>query len=140
MAGETTVTIVGNLTSDPELRLTQTGIAVTNITVASTPRSYDRQAGEWKDGEALFMRCSIWRQPAEHAAESLSRGDRVIVTGRLRPHSYETAAGEKRTTIEVDVEDIGPSLRYATTKTNKVQREHGNNSAPATGDAPEPPF
>jgi single-strand DNA-binding protein len=125
MAGETVITVVGNLTADPELRFTPSGAAVANFTVASTPRTFDRQAGEWKDGEALFMRCNIWRQAAENAAESLTRGMRVIVSGRLRQRSYETREGEKRTVVEMEVDEIGPSLRYATAKVNKISRQAG---------------
>ncbi|HPX37066.1 MAG TPA: single-stranded DNA-binding protein [Mycobacterium sp.] len=122
MAGETTITVVGNLTADPELRFTPAGAAVANFTVASTPRTFDRQSGEWKDGEALFLRCSIWREAAENVAESLTRGSRVIVTGRLKQRSFETKEGEKRTVMEVEVDEIGPSLRYATAKVNKASR------------------
>ena len=125
MAGDTTITVVGNLTADPELRFTPSGAAVANFTVASTPRIYDRQSGEWKDGEALFLRCSIWRQAAENAAESLTRGMRVIASGRLKQRSYETREGEKRTVFEVEVDEIGPSLRYATAKVNKASRSGG---------------
>ncbi|WP_421843171.1 single-stranded DNA-binding protein [Mycobacterium sp.] len=125
MAGETTITVVGNLTADPELRFTPSGAAVANFTVASTPRTYDRQSGEWKDGEALFLRCAIWREAAENVAESLTRGARVIVTGRLKQRSFETREGEKRTVVEVDVDEIGPSLRYATAKVNKASRGGG---------------
>ena len=119
MAGDTIITVVGNLTADPELRFTPSGAAVANFTVASTPRIYDRQSGEWKDGEALFLRCNIWRDAAENVAESLTRGARVIVTGRLKQRSFETREGEKRTVVEVEVDEIGPSLRYATAKVNK---------------------
>src|ERR687888_1622797 len=122
MAGDTTITVIGNLTADPELRFTQSGAAVANFTVASTPRTLDRQSGEWKDGEALFLRCNIWRQAAENVAESLTRGARVIVNGRLKQRSFETREGEKRTVIELDVDEIGPSLRYATAKVNRTQR------------------
>ncbi len=122
MAGDTTITVVGNLTADPELRFTPAGAAVANFTVASTPRTYDRQSGEWKDGEALFLRCSIWREAAENVAESLTRGSRVIVSGRLKQRSFETREGEKRTVVEVEVDEIGPSLRYATAKVNKASR------------------
>lgn len=125
MAGDTTITVVGNLTADPELRFTPSGAAVANFTVASTPRIYDRQAGEWKDGEALFLRCNIWREAAENVAESLTRGARVIVTGRLKQRSFETREGEKRTVMEVEVDEIGPSLRYATAKVNKASRGGG---------------
>ncbi|MCW1957605.1 MAG: single-stranded DNA-binding protein [Mycobacterium sp.] len=125
MAGDTTITVVGNLTADPELRFTPSGAAVANFTVASTPRIYDRQSGEWKDGEALFLRCNIWREAAENVAESLTRGSRVIVTGRLKQRSFETKEGEKRTVMEVEVDEIGPSLRYATAKVNKANRGGG---------------
>jgi len=121
-AGDTNITVVGNLTDDPELRFTPSGAAVANFTVASTPRFLDKQTNEWKDGDALFLRCNIWRQAAENVAESLQRGMRVIVTGRLRQRSYETKEGEKRTVYEVEVDEIGPSMRYATAKVNKVQR------------------
>ena len=114
MANETITTIVGNLTADPELRFTPNGHAVANFTVASTPRTFDRQSGEWKDGDALFMRCTIWRDAAEHVAESLTCGDRVVVQGRLRQRSFETRDGDKRTVVELEVDEIGPSLRYAT--------------------------
>ena len=152
MAGDTTVTVVGNLTADPELRYTPSGAAVASFTVASTPRTLDRQSGEWKDGEALFLRCNIWRQAAENVAESLTRGARVIVNGRLKQRSYETKEGEKRTVVEVDVDEIGPSLRYATATVQKAQRTSGGASAPGEdpwGSAPpaggrahndEPPF
>ena len=122
MAGDTIMTVVGNLTADPELRFTASGAAVANFTVASTPRTFDRASGEWKDGEALFLRCNIWRQPAENVAESLVRGSRVIVSGRLKQRSFETKEGEKRTVIELEVDEIGPSLRYATAKVNRAQR------------------
>ncbi|WP_037078222.1 single-stranded DNA-binding protein [Pseudonocardia spinosispora] len=125
MAGDTLITVVGNLTADPELRFTPSGAAVANFTVASTPRQFDRQSGEWKDGEALFMRCNIWRQAAENVAETLTRGSRVIVSGRLKQRSYETREGEKRTVVELEVDEIGPSLRYATAKVNKVSRGSG---------------
>ena len=111
MAGETPITVVGNLTADPELRFTPSGAAVANFTVASTPRTFDRQTNEWKDGEALFLNCSVWRQAAENAAESLTRGMRVIVQGRLKARTYETREGEKRTVFEIDVEEVGPSLQ-----------------------------
>ncbi|WP_420123829.1 single-stranded DNA-binding protein [Nakamurella sp.] len=125
MAGETIMTVIGNLTADPELRFTASGAAVANFTVASTPRTFDRATGEWKDGEALFLRCNIWRQPAENVAESLTRGARVIVSGRLKQRSFETKEGEKRTVIELEVDEIGPSLRYATAKINRAQRSDG---------------
>ena len=122
MAGETIITIVGNLTADPELRFTPSGAAVANFTVASTPRTFDRQSNEWKDGETLFMRCSVWRDAAENIAESLHRGTRVLVTGRLKSRSYETKEGEKRTVIELEVDEVGPSLRYASAKVTKAER------------------
>src|SRR5687767_7711263 len=112
MAGETPITVVGNLTADPELRFTPSGAAVASFTVASTPRTFDKQSNEWKDGESLFLRCSVWRQAAENAAESLTKGMRVIVSGRLKANSYETREGEKRTSYEIDVEEVGPSLKY----------------------------
>lgn len=125
MAGDTVITIVGNITGDPELRFTPSGAAVANFTVASTPRAFDRQTNEWKDGETLFMRCSVWRDAAENVAESLHRGTRVIVTGRLKSRSYETKEGEKRTVIEMEVDEVGPSLRYASAKVTKTQRSGG---------------
>ncbi|PPK68034.1 single-stranded DNA-binding protein [Actinokineospora auranticolor] len=125
MAGDTIITVVGNLTADPELRFTPSGAAVASFTVASTPRTFDRQSGEWKDGEALFLRCNIWRQAAENVAESLTRGARVLVTGRLKQRSFETREGEKRTVMELEVDEVGPSLRYATAKVNKVSRGTG---------------
>src|SRR3978361_814976 len=114
MAGETVITVVGNLTGDPELRYTQNGLAVAHFTIASTPRTFDRASNDWKDGEALFLRASVWREFAEHVAGSLTKGSRVVATGRLRQRSYETKEGEKRTSIELEVDEIGPSLRYAT--------------------------
>ena len=126
MAGEPVVTIVGNLTGDPELRFTPSGAAVANFTVASTPRTFDRQSNEWKEGETLFMRCSIWRDAAENVAESLQRGTRVIVSGRLKSRSYETKEGEKRTVVEMDVDEVGPSLRYANAKVTKTSRGGGS--------------
>jgi single-strand DNA-binding protein len=136
VAGDTTITIVGNLTADPELRFTPSGAAVANFTVASTPRIYDRQSGEWKDGEALFLRCNIWREAAENVAESLTRGSRVIVSGRLKQRSFETREGEKRTVVEVEVDEIGPSLRYATAKVNKVSRSGGGGGGFGSGGGP----
>ena len=126
MAGETVITVVGNLTNDPELRFTPSGAAVASFTIASTPRLLDKNTNEWKDGDALFLRCSIWRQAAENVAESLQRGARVIVQGRLKQRSFETKEGEKRTVIELDVEEVGPSLKYATAKVNKTTRAGGN--------------
>ena len=125
MAGDTVITIIGNITGDPEPAAPQSGAAVANFTVASTPRAFDRQSNEWKDGETLFMRCSVWRDAAENVAESLQRGTRVIVSGRLKSRSYETKEGEKRTVIEMEVDEVGPSLRYATAKVNKTQRGGG---------------
>ena len=125
MAGDTTLTLIGNLTNDPELRFTPSGAAVANFTVASTPRAFDRQSNEWKDGETLFMRCSVWREAAENVAESLTRGSRVIVTGRLKSRTYDTREGEKRTVVELEVDELGPSLRYATAKVAKTQRGGG---------------
>ncbi len=122
MAGETVITLVGNLVDDPELRFTPSGAAVANFRLASTPRTYDRQSGEWKDGESLFLTCSVWRQAAENTAESLQKGMRVIVQGRLKQRSYETREGEKRTVYEIDVDEVGPSLRSATAKVARVQR------------------
>ncbi|HXO78971.1 MAG TPA: single-stranded DNA-binding protein [Mycobacterium sp.] len=125
MAGDTVITVIGNLTADPELRFTPSGAAVANFTVASTPRMFDRQTNEWKDGEALFLRCNIWREAAENVAESLTRGSRVIVSGRLKQRSFETREGEKRTVVELEVDEIGPSLKYATAKVNKASRSGG---------------
>jgi single-strand DNA-binding protein len=125
MAGDTQITVVGNLVSDPELRYTPTGVAVANFRVASTPRTFDRQANEWKDGDSLFLTCNVWRQAAENVAESLQRGMRVVVQGRLHQRSYETREGEKRTVFEVEVEDVGPSLRNASAKVTKSNRSGG---------------
>lgn len=130
MAGETTITVVGNLTADPELRFTQSGAAVAGFTVASTPRTFDKASGEWKDGAPLFLRCSVWKQVAENVAESLTKGARVIVTGRLKQRSYDTKEGEKRTVVELEVDEVGPSLRYATAAVAKVSRANGA-AAPA---------
>src|SRR5690349_9278606 len=144
MAGETVITVVGNLTADPELRFTPSGAAVASFTIASTPRTFDRNSNEWKDGEALFLRCSIWRQAAENVAESLTRGMRVIASGRLKQRSYETREGEKRTVIELDVDEVGPSLRYASAKVNKTQRGSsgggfgGSGGGAAAGAADDP--
>lgn len=148
MSGETTVTLIGNLTADPELRFLSSGACVANFTVASTPRTFDRQSGEWKDGEGLFLRCNLWRQPAENVAESLTRGMRVIVSGRIKQRSFETKEGDKRTVVEVDVDEIGASLKYATVKVNKVERSGASEQAsrePAAvssgpADDSEPPF
>jgi single-strand DNA-binding protein len=125
MAGDTTITVIGNLTDDPELRFTPSGAAVAKFRVASTPRFMDRQSGEWKDGEPLFLSCTVWRQAAENVAESLQRGARVIVSGRLKQRSYETREGEKRTVFELEVDEVGPSLRYATAKVQKMSRSGG---------------
>jgi single-strand DNA-binding protein len=122
MAGETVITVVGNLTADPELRFTPSGAAVASFTIASTPRTFDKNTNEWKDGDALFLRCSIWRQAAENVAESLQRGMRVVAQGRLKQRSYETREGEKRTVVEMEVDEVGPSLKYATAKVNRTSR------------------
>lgn len=141
MAGETLITVVGNLTADPELRYTQSGAAVANFTVASTPRTFDKASGEWKDGESLFLRCSVWRAVAENVAETLTRGMRVVVQGRLKQRSYETNEGEKRTVCELEVEEVGPSLRYASAKVNRVQRNgQGAPASSASPAAPEDPW
>ena len=152
-AGDTAITIVGNLVADPELRYTPTGQAVATFRVASTPRFMDRQTNEWKDGDSLFLSCNVWRQAAENVAESLQRGMRVIVQGRLRQRSYETKEGEKRTVYEVEVDEIGPSLKNATAKVNKTTRSGAGGGfgggtaddpwgapAPARVGADEPPF
>src|ERR1700712_4760870 len=133
MAGETVITVVGNLTSDPELRYTQNGLAVANFTIASTPRTFDRQANEWKDGEALFLRASVWREFAEHVAGTLTKGSRVIAQGRLKQRSYETKEGEKRTSMELEIDEIGPSLRYATAQGTRAARGPGGSHSGATG-------
>ena len=135
MAGDTIITVVGNLTGDPELRFTPSGAAVANFTVASTPRTFDKNSNEWKDGEALFLRCSVWRQAAENVAESLQKGTAVIVQGRLKQRSYETKEGEKRTVYELDVDEVGPSLKFATAKVNKTSRGGGGGGygAPSGG-------
>ncbi len=148
MAGDTSITVIGNLTGDPELRFISSGAAVVNFTVASTPRTFDRQANEWKDGETLFMRCSLWREAAENVAESLTKGMRVIVTGRLVSRSWETN-GEKRSVMEMQVDEVGPSLRYATAKVTRSQRGGsgggggfsgggGYSNSPAGGSANDP--
>ena len=136
MAGDTVITVVGNLTADPELRFTPSGAAVANFTVASTPRTFDRQSNEWKDGDALFLRCSIWREAAENVAETLTKGMRVIVQGRLTQRSYETREGEKRTVVELQVDEIGPSLRYASAKVTRAQRSGGGGGG-GFGGAPQ---
>ena len=125
MAGETVITVVGNLTADPELRFTPNGAAVANFTVASTPRTFDRQSNEWKDGETLFLRCSIWREAAENVAESLTKGMRVVAQGRLKSRSYQDREGNNRTSWEMDVDEVGPSLKYATAKVTRSQRGGG---------------
>ena len=145
MAGETQITVIGNLTRDPELRFTPNGAAVANFTVASTPRTFDRASGEWRDGEAMFLDCSVWRQYAENVAESLHKGTRVIVTGRLKARSFETREGEKRTVFEIDVDEIGPALRYATAQVTRTTGGQsgggqggswqGNQSSDSGGDA-----
>lgn len=147
MAGETIVTVVGNLTADPELRFTPSGAPVANFTVASTPRTFDKNRNEWVDGDPLFMRCALWREAAENVAESLTKGMRVIVQGRLTQRSYETREGEKRTVVELQVDEIGPSLRYATARVERTQRGSGRAPAPATdpwtagpASSDEPPF
>ncbi|MFD8596989.1 single-stranded DNA-binding protein [Kitasatospora sp. NPDC059646] len=151
MAGDTVITLVGNLVDDPELRFTPSGAAVANFRIASTPRTFDRQTNEWKDGTTLFLRCNAWRQAAENIAETLQRGMRVIIQGRLVQRSYETKEGEKRTAFEVEVDEIGPSLRSATARVTKTQRDAapaGRPQGPAgdpwsstTAPAPtEPPF
>src|SRR3954466_12505068 len=133
MAGDTTITLIGNLTDDPELRYTPNGAAVANFTVASTPRFMDKTTNEWKDGDTLFLGCNIWRQAAENVAESLTRGARVIVSGRLKQRSYETKEGEKRTVVELEVDEIGPSLRYATAKVTRAARGEGGGSGGGGG-------
>ena len=129
MSGETIITVVGNLTADPELRYTQTGRAVANMTIASTPRTFNRQTNEWEDGEALFLRGSVWQEYAEHVAASLHKGARVIASGKLKQRSYETKEGEKRTTFELEIDEIGPSLRYATASVTRAQRSGGEGGA-----------
>ena len=139
MAGDTVITVIGNLTSDPELRFTPSGSAVANFTIASTPRAFDRQANEWKDGETLFLRASVWREAAENVAESLTKGTTVIAQGRLKSRSYETKEGERRTSMELEVDEIGPSLRWASAKVTRASKGGGGgfgnaaSSAPATG-------
>ena len=125
MAGETVITVVGNLVDDPELRFTPSGAAVANFRIASTPRTFDKNTNEWKDGDALFLSCSVWRQAAENVAESLQRGMRVVVQGRLKARTYETREGEKRTVFEIEVEEVGPSLKYATAKVTRTTRSGG---------------
>src|SRR5690606_37127857 len=136
MAGDTIITVVGNLTSDPELRYTQNGLAVANFTIASTPRTFDRQANEWKDGETLFLRASVWRDFAENVAGTLTKGTRVVAQGRLRQRSYETKEGEKRTSYELDIDEIGPSLRYARAQVTRTTSGGGGGSRQSSGDQP----
>ena len=138
MAGETIITVVGNLTADPELRYTQSGLAVANFTIASTPRNFDRASNEWKDGEALFLRASCWREFAEHVAGSLTKGTRVVATGRLKQRSYETKEGEKRTSIELEIDEIGPSLRYANATITRAPSSGGGNGGGNRGAVEEP--
>ena len=159
MAGETVITVIGNLVDDPELRFTPSGAAVANFRMASTPRTFDKQTNEWRDGETLWLGCSVWRQAAENVAESLTRGARVVVTGRLKQRSFETKEGEKRTVVELDVDEVGPSLKYATAKVTKASRGSGGfgggqspdsqssgsddpwgQAPPAGGLSDEPPF
>ena len=142
MTSETIVTVVGNLTADPELRYTQGGLPVANFTIASTPKSFDRQSGQYKDGDALFLRASVWREFAEHVAGSLTKGTRVIATGRLKQRSFETKEGEKRTTIELEVDEIGPSLRFATAQVTRAAsgaQGAAQGSPAAQGDVWAPP-
>jgi single-strand DNA-binding protein len=133
VAGETVITVVGNLTSDPELRYTQNGLAVANFTIASTPRTFDRASNEWKDGEALFLRASVWREFAEHVAASLTKGSRVMAQGRLKQRSYETKEGEKRTSMELEIDEIGPSLRYATAQVTRASSSRDGSGAGSFG-------
>jgi single-strand DNA-binding protein len=133
MAGETVITVIGNLTNDPELRFTPNGAAVASFTVASTPRTFDRQSNEWKDGDTLFLRCTVWRQAAENVAESLHKGTRVIVQGRLKQRSFETREGEKRTVVELEADEVGASLRSATAKVSKASRGGGAGNGSAAG-------
>jgi single-strand DNA-binding protein len=138
MAGETIITVVGNLTADPELRYTQNGLAVANFTIAATPRNFDKASGDWKDGDTLFMRASVWREFAEQVAGSLTKGSRVIATGRLKQRSYETKEGEKRTSIELEVDEVGPSLRYATAQVTRTSRDGGGGGGSRGQVADEP--
>ncbi|MHA6669707.1 single-stranded DNA-binding protein [Homoserinimonas sp. A447] len=136
MAGETVITVVGNLTADPELRYTQNGLAVANFTIASTPRNFDKASNDWKDGDTLFLRASVWREFAEQVAGSLTKGSRVIATGRLKQRSYETKEGEKRTSIELEVDEVGPSLRYATAQITRTSRDGGGGNRSQSADEP----
>jgi len=140
MAGETVITVVGNLTADPELRYTQNGLPVANFTIASTPRTFDRQANEWKDGEALFLRASVWREFAEHVAGSLTKGSRVIATGRLKQRSYQDREGNNRTSIELEVDEIGPSLRYATAQVTRAASGGGGGQRPQVQQSNDEPW
>ncbi len=140
MAGETVITVVGNLTADPELRYTQNGLPVANFTIASTPRNFDRASGEWKDGEALFLRASVWREFAEHVAGSLTKGSRVIATGRLKQRSYQDREGNNRTAIELEVDEIGPSLRYATAQVTRAAGGSGSGGGQSRPQAVEEPW
>ena len=130
MAGETVITVIGNLVADPELRFTPSGSAVANFTIASTPRTFDRQSNDWKDGETLFLRASVWREAAENVAETLTKGMRVVAQGRLKSRSYDTKEGEKRTVMELEVDEIGPSLTYASAKVTRTQRGNGGGNSP----------
>ena len=140
MAGETVITVVGNLVDDPELRFTPSGAAVANFRIASTPRVMDRQTNEWKDGDALFLSCSVWRQAAENVAESLQKGMRVVVQGRLKQRQYETREGEKRTVVELDVDEVGPSLKYATAKVTRTTRQGGGGGYSGGGAPADDPW
>ncbi|HJX77303.1 single-stranded DNA-binding protein [Glutamicibacter sp.] len=137
MAGETVITVIGNLTADPELRFTPSGSAVANFTIASTPRTFDRQSNEWKDGEALFLRCSVWRETSENAAETLTKGMRVIAQGRLHQRKYTTKEGEDRTVMELEVDEIGPSLRFASAKVTRTNRSGGNGGGGTQSQPPQ---
>jgi len=136
MAGETVITVVGNLVDDPELRFTPSGAAVANFRIASTPRTFDRQTNEWKDGEALFLSCSVWRQAAENVAESLTKGTRVVVQGRLKQRSYDDRDGNRRTVVELEVDEVGPSLKYATAKVTRASRGGGGGYSGGGGNDP----
>lgn len=140
MAGDTIITVIGNLTADPELRFTPAGAAVANFTIASTPRTFNRTTNEWEDGDALFLRCNIWREAAENVAETLTRGARVIAQGRLKQRSYETKEGEKRTVVELEVDEIGPSLRYARAQVSKVGRSGGASTSRSSSSGSSDPW
>ena len=139
MAGETVITVIGNLTADPELRFTPSGSAVANFTIASTPRTFDRQTNEWKDGDTLFLRASVWREAAENVAESLTKGMRVVAQGRLKSRSYETKEGEKRNVTELEVDEIGPSLTFASAKVTRTQRSGNGGGHPGGGNQQSAP-